>query len=410
MPTGDLDGVTFFWSFGDENFSTERNPTHKYELSADGDNKFTVSLTVTAPNGVCQTTVKHDIEFKVAETTISLAEDNYCKNDKNSYTFIINPPGIKVKIEGEGVSMNDSGDYVFVPATANPGDIEFILNGKPSGVKVSVHEAPVARFTPEQKGNQLILNNNSIGATSFTWIINGIEHSVTGVSSYVIDLNSKSPSLWYLQLQAISELCGTNESEAISFETQYNDNLPDNSCFKATENAILVDLGALSKLQNQNSELVQITWNETSALYGGTPGFRNGVLNDLKNYLNGSNNSKLESEFLKILEEEKAVHRIVVIDREKFKDDFNRLVQMFSLQLRLFYNILGCQDAAVIEEFTDILKTILDRIIELLGLLKENEVEMPASLKKFIPKYSEQVNHIELLAEHLKIISDNKLI
>jgi len=407
MPTGDLDGATFLWSFGDDYLSTERNPTHKFAVGGDS-NKVTVSLIVTAPNGICQTTVEHDIEFKVAETTISLAEDNYCENDKNSYPFTINPPGVKAKIEGEGVSMNDSGDYVFVPATANPGDIEFILNGKPSGVKVSVHEAPVARFTPEQKGNQLILNNNSIGATSFTWIINGIEHSVTGVSSYVIDLNSKSPSLWYLQLQAISELCGTNESEAISFETQYNDNLPDNSCFKATENAILVDLGALSKLQNQNSELVQITWNETSALYGGTPGFRNGVLNDLNSYLTGLNNSKLESDFIELLT--LTANRIVEIDRGKFKDDFNRLVQMFSLQLRLFYNILGCQDAAVIEEFTDILKTILDRIIELLGLLKENEVEMPASLKKFIPKYSEQVNHIELLAEHLKIISDNKLI
>jgi hypothetical protein len=64
----------------------------------------------------------------------------------------------------------------------------------------------------------------------------------------------------------------------------------------------------------------------------------------------------------------------------------------------------------VIEEFTDILKTILERIIGLLGFLKEKEVKMPASLKEFIQKYSKQVNHIALLAEHLKIISDNKLI
>ncbi len=408
IPTGDLDGATFLWSFGDDNLSTDRNPTHKYAMSADGDNKVTVSLTVTAPNGVCQTTVEHDIEFKVAETTIRLAEDNYCENDKNSYPFTISPPHIKVKIEGEGVSKNDLGEYVFIPAAAKPGTIEFVLNEKPSGVKVTVNAAPVAKFTPIQNGNQLVLQNNSTGATSFIWLINDRKHPVTGVSSYVIDLKPNSPSLWHLQLQAITEMCGTDESEAITFETKYNDNPPVNNCFETTGNAISVDLGALSKLQNPNSELVIVTWNATSGLYGGTPKFKNGVLNDLNSYLTGINNQRLESEFLELLIV--TANRIIEIDRKKFKDDFNRLVQMFGLQLRLFYNILGCQDAAVIKEFGDMLKTILDRIIKVLVLLQKNKVKLPATLRVFIKKYSEQVEKIELLAEHLKIISENKLI
>jgi len=407
MPTGDLDGATFLWSFGDDNLSTERNPTHKFAVTGDN-NKVTVSLTVTAPNGICEITVEHDIEFKVAETTISLAEDNYCKNDKNSYLFTINPPGIKAKIEGEGVSKNNSGEYIFIPATTKSGDIEFILNGKPSGVKVTVNVAPVAKFTPIQNGNQLILQNNSTGATSFVWLINDKKHPVKGVSSHIIELKPGSPSLWHLQLQAISEMCGTDESEAITFETKYNDNPPINNCFETTGNAISVDLGALSKLQNLNSELVTVTWNETSALYGGTPGFKNGVLNDLNSYLTGLNNKRLESEFLELLT--LTADRIVEIDRKKFKDDFNRLVQIFGLQLRLFYNVLGCQDAAAIKEFGDILKTILDRIIKVLVLLMKNEVKLPTTLKEFIQKYNKQVNHIELLTEHLKIISDNKLI
>ncbi len=408
MPTGDLDGVAFLWSFGDDSLSTERNPTHKFALSADGNNKVTVSLTVTAPNGVCQTTVEHDIEFKVAETTIGLADDNYCENDKNSYPFTINPPGIKVKIEGEGVSKNDSGEYVFIPVNAKPGDIEFSLNGKPSGVKVTVNVAPVARFTPVQNGNQLILQNNSTGATSFVWLINNKKHPVTGVSSYVEELKPDSPTFWKLQLQAISEMCGINESKAITFETKYIDNPPVNTCFETTGNAISVDLGALSKLQNPNSDFVPQTWTETSILYGGTPKFKNGVLNDLNSYLTGLNNPKLESEFLEILTV--TANRIVEIDRVKFKEDYLRLVSLFSLQLQLFYNVLGCQDAAVIKEFDDMLKTILDRIVELLGFLKEKEVKMPVSLNEFIKKYSEQINKIELLTEHIKTILDNSLI
>jgi len=254
----------------------------------------------------------------------------------------------------------------------------------------------------------LVLQNNSTGATSFIWLINGQKYPVTGVSSYVIEIEPNSPSLWHLQLQAISKMCGTNESEAITFETKYNDNPPVNTCFEKTGNAISVDLGTLSKLQNPNSELVTVTWNETSALYGGTPGFKNGILNDLNSYLTGLNNDRLESEFLGLLNV--TANRIVEIDRDKFKDDFARLVNMFSLQLRLFYNVLGCQDATVIENFGDRIKFILDRIVELLGYLKEREVKMPVSLNEFIKKYSEQVDKIELLIVHIKTILDNSLI
>jgi hypothetical protein len=202
-------------------------------------------------------------------------------------------------------------------------------------------------------------------------MINDKKHPVTGSSSYVVDLKPDSPSLWHLQLQAISEECGTNQSEAITFETKYNDNPPVNNCFETTGNAISVDLGALSKLQNPTSDFVTQIWIETSKLYGGTPKFTTGILNDLNSYLTGLNNSKLESEFLEILTV--TANRIIEIDRENFKDDFARLVQMFSLQLRLFYNVLGCQDAEVIKEYGDMLKHILDRIAEKLGMTQEDK-------------------------------------
>ncbi|NQU52327.1 MAG: PKD domain-containing protein [Bacteroidetes bacterium] len=407
-PTGKLDGATFLWSFGDDNLSTERNPTHVYNLPVNEDNKVTVSLTVTAPNGVCHNTVEHQIEFIVEETKISLEKENFCQNDKNSYPFVVTPTGAEVKIEGSGVEPDNLGGFVFIPAIADTGEINFSLNGEPSGVKVMVHEAPVAKFEPNQVENQLVLTNNSTGADSYVWIVNKIEFSAADISSHIISLTSSSPTLWALQLRAISKTCGDSASAIIEFETRFNEQPPVDNCVEETKAAILIDANVLVKLQNPNSDFIQQIWQRTSQLYGGTTEFNKGVLDDIDNYLAGKNNDRLESEFIDLLVTTQNI--IVEIDRLKFKEDFDKLIELFGLQLQLFYNILGCQDAATIKQFTGILQDILNRIIGILQFLKEMKVTMPDSLKAFIKAYAEKVKDIGLLVEHLQIISDQILI
>ena len=168
------------------------------------------------------------------------------------------------------------------------------------------------------------------------------------------------------------------------------------------------DRNLLVKLQMPNSDIVNRIWVQTSRLYGGTAEFKEGVLNDVDNYLSGNNNGNLESLFVNLL---KTTAKLITgTDREKFPEEFNALVQLFALQLRLFYNILGCQDPIMIEEFNSIIQAILNLILELLQLLKQIDVTMPDSLKAFMKAYAVRAEKIALLMEHLIKIKDGNLI
>ena len=401
VPSGNLDGATFLWSFGDDNLSTDRNPTHRYVLPVNDENKITVSLTVTAPNGICQTTVEHEISFVVEDTKITLDGTDFCENDKKSYPFTVTPQGADAKIEGSGVQQTSDGIYTFNPAVAGPGNIEFLLNGQPSGVKVTVHNAPAASFKPAQVENQLVLTNTSTNADSFTWLINGQKIEKADTSQVVIDLTPNSPTTWKLQLVASSELCGTNTSAEVVFNTKFIEEQPVNTCVDETKAAILTDSKTVAKLDIATSDLVHPIWLETSNDYSV-------VLKDIDNFLAGNNDGKLQTMFEKLMST--TVRQILSLNPQENKEEFDRLVELFRLQLELFYNILGCQSADIIKEFGETVQFMLDLIIKLLQMLKDKQVSLSSTLQEFIKIYAERVKGVDLLAKHVSTIQDQNLI
>ena len=406
IPEGNLDGCTFLWSFGDDSLSTERNPTHVYKLPVNKENKVTVSLTVTASNGVCHSTVEHEIAFKIEDTKINLDKLTYCSNDRNSYPFIITPAGTTAKIEGQGVEQNAAGGFVFTPAKAQVGEITFNLNGASSGLKVTVNPAPIASFEPKQVDNQLTLTNTSTNAVSYIWSVNGEKFESADNSPLIIDLTPNSPTVWNLILQAISKDCGNNTTKETQFTTKVD--VPVNTCTDDAKAQMIQDRNLLAKLQMPNSDIVNRIWLQTSALYGGTTEFTKGVLNDVDNYLSGKNNGNLETLFVNLL---KTTAKLITgTDRVKQPTEFNTLVQLFALQLRLFYNILGCQDPQMIKEFSSIIQSILNLILELLQMLMQIDVTMPDSMKSFMKAYAVRVEKIDLLMEHLIKIKDGNFI
>lgn len=405
-PTGNLEGASFLWSFGDDNMSIDRNPTHRYSLPVNEENKVTVSLTVTAANGVCSSTVEHEITFEevVEEVGIELEEKDYCENDEQRYDFRIFPEGAEATIEGPGVQRNDDGSFVFVPAAAGIGQHSFNVNGNPSGITVTVHEAPVAKFTPQQVNNQLIISNESTGADSFIWEINGENIERSNNSQIVKELTQEGPTNWSIKLTAVSELCG-RDSTGTEFTTEFIPEEP--TCVEETKTAIHKDLEVLIESNIPTSNFVVPIWQSTSELYGGTADFNQGLLDDAEKFLNGQNNEKLPGMFLELLQQ--TAQMIVEIGRQN-PEEAEVLMRLFVLQLKLFYNILLCQDREFIEASADHIQQVLDMIVELLLFLKNSEIIIPNNLIQFLNSVWEKLKEIPLLDEHFSKMKEEGLI
>jgi PKD repeat protein len=405
-PTGNLDGATFLWEFGDGNTSTQQIPTHTYSLPVNDDNLVTVRLSVTASNGVCKTVVEHDISFLEIKPTISITPDQFCENDKSSYPFVVIPSNSKVEIKGDGVQRDDAGDYYFIPAAAKVGTITFLLNGVPSGVSVTVNAAPKALCTPEQVGNQLVLNNNSKNASQFVWLINDNKYETDSLAPVVVDLTPNSPNEWKIVLTATgADVCSSSRT-SLSFSTKYIDEPPVNNCIEEAEAMIRTDLKILQNIKPLDTGIVGDIWQKTLAIYGGSSDYKEGVLDQVDAFLEGGLNDRLVAMFSKLISQTASM-----IAEMRGQDEIvAQLVLLFELQLRLFYNVLGCQKSEVIEKYREYVETLLKQILELLSMLQELKIAFSDTMKKYIEAYAEKVIDLLLVGAHTKVIIEKKLI
>lgn len=408
VPYGDIEGAEFHWDFGDgSDESDEQKPTHEYKLPVNENNTVVVALTVTAPNGICKATVEHEIRFDEIKVTINLDGRDFCVRNENGIPFIIEPEGANAIIDGDGVDKDADGRFVFIPAKAGVGEHSFKVNGEDSRLKVTVHPTPAAGFEPKQDGARLILTNLSTGANSFVWNVNGERIESNTADPLIIDLKPGGPAEWRLGLQANSEFCGSDQTKIISFKTEPVEP-PVDDCVKVTTDAILKDLETLQKLKPDGSDLVNPIWQETSKLYGGTEEFNDGVLNDLENFLNGKNNEKLRELFIKLLVETSQL--IIQLSEKPDNPEYQQLLQLFVLQLQLFYNILGCQSAEVLKNSNDILSGMFEQIISIMMQFKELKIKLPETLRTFLEKWAERVAGKGILEGHVNFILDNNLV
>lgn len=408
-PFGDIEGAFFLWDFGDGSpTSTEKSPKHRYtKLPDNEDNSVVVKLIITASNGVCTATAEHKIQLFEIIIEVNLDGRDFCENDESPHAFGILTEGATATVSGPGVEQDENGNFVFVPAKAGKGVHTFNVNGEPSNITVTVHEAPVAKFEPVQDGSTFMLKNLSTGADSFIWIINEQQIERDDTSPVVIELKPDSPTRYVLQLIAVSKHCGNVETEKIRFETKPVEP-PAGNCIEITTEGILNDLKTLQKLNLPDSNLVVPIWLSTSQLYGGTDEFKEGVLNDLENFLSGNNNDKLPGLFLRLLVETSQM--IIELSEKPDNIEYQHLVQLFELQLKLFYNVLGCQENEAIEKFRDIIDRIFNQIISILKSFVERKISLSEALRAFMESWTEKVSGKPFFEEHGKFILESNLI
>jgi len=396
---GQLEGARFLWEFGDGGTSTDRNPTHTYKLPVNDENKVTVSLMVTASNGVCKSMVEHDLIFETIKPSISITPTAFCQDDKTPYPITVTPESSHVKIEGEGVLKNDSGGFVFVPAAAKPGPLEFVLNDEASGVSITVHIPPHAVCVPNQKGNQLIIANQSKNATKYEWTINGSQHVTSNLDPIVINLSPNGPHEWKINLVASKDGPCSSGKTSVTFKTKFIDEPPSNNCAEVTKKGLSTDNKILKEFKPVDSSIVSEIWKQTLETY-------KIVADQVDEYLSGDENSMLLELFPQLLKRTAEM----VVEMGGNKEVQAQLTLLFELQLRLFYNILGCQSNERLKEFSDEINRLLKQILDLLAMLKKFKVIFSNTMKNFIEVYAKKVENSILLPEHIKLIITEKLI
>ena len=401
-----LDGASYLWDFGDGSTSQETSPKHTYKLPVNNENKVTVSLTVTAANGICKTTTEHDITFVEIKPSIDLTPKEFCENDEKSYLFTITPAGAKVEISGPGVVLSNDGVYNFIPAASNLGTVKFILNGEDAGISVNVVAAPQAACSPKQVGNQLVITNTSKNAVKFIWDINGKQIETDNLDPVTISLTLNSPTEWKIILTAVgADVCRVSLA-TVTVTTKYIEETPVNTCIEDATVLIRMDAKRLAEIKPDADGLITKILTRTQQLYGGTSEFNKGVLDELERFLNGDANDRLEELFYSLLKDT----GVMIVEMNGNAAIQQQFILLFELQLRLFYLVLGCQKAEVIDKFADLIQSILKQIIEILMTLKEWKVVFSDTMKSFIESYAKKVSEIKILVTHIKTIIDQKLI
>jgi len=104
--------------------------------------------------------------------TIKIDKNIFCSDDKTSYPIIVTPKGGVVT--GSGISVQNDGSYVFIPAAAGSGlhTLTYTANGKTVTVQVEVMMAPVAAFSytvnVDHEAAVLTISNETTGRTAQT--------------------------------------------------------------------------------------------------------------------------------------------------------------------------------------------------------------------------------------------------
>ena len=350
---------------------------------------------------------------------LRLEKDTWCLGaDTGIILYDVSPADgvIEAVPATEGMTIGE-GKITIDPATFPAGRfgqvIRLTVNQQVTDAQLTVHKAPQAAFEVPVRveiGQEVVFKpSGDTGGASFLWDFGddttSAEESTTHTYKALPGTNDDIVVV-KLTVTGPNGVCtATAEHQIQLFEKEEP---PVDTCMEKAKEGMWVDLTILQALQLPGSNLVEPIWVSTSALYGGAADYGKEVLDDADNFLTGNYNDRLEEMFSNLWEETSKM--IIELSGNPDSEEFQHLVQIFALQLQLFYNVTGCQHNEVLDKYGDLLKRLLEQIIAILKSLRERDIKLPESFRPFLEEWAKRVAGKGILEEHVKFILDNNLV
>ncbi|MCE5204599.1 MAG: PKD domain-containing protein [Porphyromonadaceae bacterium] len=350
---------------------------------------------------------------------LRLEKDSWCLGaEPGVILYEVSPPdGVIAPVPategmtiGEGKITIDPGTF---PADRFGQAIHFTVNQQVTDAQLTVYKAPQADFEAPEKveiGQEVVFKPfGDTGGASFLWDFgdgtSSTEESPTHTYKALPGTNDNIVVV-KLTVTGPNDVCTDTAEHPIQlFEKEEP---PVNTCMETAKEGMWADLKNLQTLQLPGSNFVEPIWVSTSELYGGTANFGKGVLDDADNFLTGNHNDRLEEMFSHVWEE--TSKWIMELSGNPDSEEFQHLVQLLVLQLRLFYNVTGCQQNEVLDKSGELLKRLLEQIVTILKNLRERDIKLPESFRPFLEEWAKRVSGKGILEEHVKFILDNNLV
>lgn len=379
--TGDdlIEGMEYTWNFGDGSdllTSSETTVQHNYPFEAlDG---FTVTVTLSGGEGTCAHEVEQTITLDPpVEITASMDVTTICRNDNTEHEISITPNDIEVNVTGDGISLNNAGNPVFIATnvTSTTGNtITVFVNGNPSDLVITLQNPPTASFSATVSGGSLTLSNNSQNANEYRWVVAGEEIIRNTRSQVVRSIDNYDGTSIVVSLRATDNLCGSHIDGPRSVTIR--EIIEETECLQIAESFTEKALESIEQIQNSNigGEVLEIA--------EAIKGVLEIVQSDTEAFTKGSNNNQLPDLFNR----EMFSSIFNAIEGTDSQEDHEALRELIEIYIGLFYTILRCQDANILEESGNTIMEIEQLINRFLEQLREIEfkADVDGTLKEFL--------------------------
>ncbi len=398
-------GMKYVWDFGDGSERVITNETKMqriYKYDAPTKEGFSFPVSVVAENGNCSFKVNHSVIFEVTDINVKIEKNYICRNDEYPYPLTIETKSKtkKVILSGDGVSQDNSGQYIFIAANVSPNvdQVVILVNGKPSDLVITMKNVPVEIFNYSVENDEIILTNKSTDAEFYTWDIGGEKFTIDSAETIRRSVSKYESASIEVVLYAFNKDCG--ESSYGPKEVPLKGRVPVNTCLKSARAFLkktlmdIVTAKELSKTETVSDEIVTLLTEiqqQFIKVEENTIAYISGEFND---QLLGMFTDKIYDDLLQ------------AASKSKGEAEKTILSVLIESHISLFYIILKCQEKESLERFEKDIRHINSIIENLLKNLYKMQfsTDPDGTLKKFLNDMLTVFKSIEFIVKSIKLL------